>query len=72
MYFRLVTQYCSLLIYSYTAQLNTIPIVVTLVTKNEATEQLRVEVQQQLAALSVQINVNISLDEVDRFGMSYH
>ena len=59
-----------LLIYSYTAQLNTIPIVVTLVTKNEATEQLRVGVQQQLAALSVQINVNISLHEVDRFGMS--
>ena len=58
------------LIYSYTAQLNTIPIVVTLVTKNEATEQLRVGVQQQLAALSVQMNVNISLDEVDRFGMS--
>ena len=60
----------SLLIYSYTSQLNTIPIVVTLVTKNEATEQLRVRVQQQLAALSGQITVNISFDKVVRFGMS--
>ena len=55
--------------YSYTEQLNTIPIVVTLVAKNEATEQLRVGVQHQLAALSIQINVNISLDKVNRFGM---
>ena len=56
--------------YSYTAQLNTIPIVVTLVTKNEATEQLRVGVEHQFAALSIQINVNISIDKVVRFGMS--
>ena len=58
------------LIYSYTAQLNTIPIVVTLVTKNEGTEQLRDRVQKQLATLSVQINVNFSFEKVERFGMS--
>ena len=57
-------------LYSYTEQLNTIPIVITLVTKDGATEQLRVRVQQQLAALSEQININISLIEVNRFGMS--
>ena len=56
--------------YSYTVQLNTISIVVTLVTKNEASEQLRVGVQHQLTALSIQINVNISIDKVVRFGMS--
>ena len=56
--------------YSYTDQLNTIPIVITLVTKDEATEQLRVRVQQQLATLSKQININILLVEVNRFGMS--
>ena len=58
------------ILYSYTDQLNTIPIVITLVTKDEATEQLRVRVQQQLATLSKQININISLVEVNRFGMS--
>ena len=57
-------------LYSYTKQLNTIPIVITLVTKDKATEQLRVRVEQQLAALSEQININITLVEVDRFGMS--
>ena len=56
--------------YSYTDQLNTIPIVITLVIKDETTEQLRVRVQQQLATLSKQININISLVEVNRFGMS--
>ena len=58
------------ILYSYTDQLNTIPIVITLVTKDEATEQLRVRVQQQLATLSNQININILLVEVNRFGMS--
>ena len=58
------------ILYSYTDQLNTIPIVITLVSKDEATEQLRVRVQQQLATLSEQININISLVEVNRFGMS--
>ena len=55
---------------SNTGQLNTIPIVITLVTKDKATEQLRIRVQQQLATLSEEININISLVEVDRFGMS--
>ena len=57
-------------LYSYIAQLNTIPIVITLVTKDGATEQLRVSVKQQLATLSEEININISLVEVNRFGMS--
>ena len=57
-------------LYSYTEQLNTIPIVITLVTKDRATEQLRVSVQQQLATLSEELNINITLVEVNRFGMS--
>ena len=63
-------QQLSFTLYSYTEQLNTIPIVITLVTKDKANEQLRFRVQQQLAALSEQININITLVEVDRFGIS--
>ena len=58
------------ILYSYTDQLNTIPIVTTLVTKDEGTEQLRDRVQQQLTTLSQELNINISLVEVNRFGMS--
>ena len=65
-------QYLSFNLCSYTEQLNIIPIVITLVTKDRATEQLRRKVQQQLAGLSEQININISLVEVDRFGMSIY
>ena len=63
-------QWLSLNLCSYIEQPNIIPIVITLVTKDRATEQLRLKVQQQLAGLSEQIHINITLVEVDRFGMS--
>ena len=54
----------------YNYNINTIYNLTQIYSTHKTTEQLRVGVQQQLTALSVQINVNISLDEVDRFGMS--
>ena len=39
-----------------------------MMTKDEASEQLRIGVQQQMSELSEQLQVNISIVEVDRFG----
>ena len=61
----------SSLIYSYTAQLYTIPIVITLVTKNGTSEQLKNRVQQQMAGLNEYLRINITVVDVDRFGMAY-
>ena len=58
-------------IFSYTAQVHTIPIVITLVTKSGASEQLKIGVQHQMAMLGRQLSVNISIAEVDRFGKTY-
>ena len=58
------------LIFSYAEHFNAFPIIVTLVTKNETTDKLRLGVQQQMAALSIQLNLNVLLDKVVRFGMS--
>ena len=54
--------------FSYTAQVHTIPIVITLVTKSGASEELKDGVQLQMAMLDRQLSVNISVAEVDRFG----
>ena len=56
------------LLCSYTEQLYTIPIIITMMTKDGASEQLRIEVQQEMNKLSEQLEVNISIVEVDRFG----
>ena len=61
----------SYLIYSYTAQLYTVPIVITFVTNNRDSEQLRDRVQHQMAALNEYFKINISVIEMDRFGMAY-
>ena len=53
---------------SYTTKLYTIPIVITLLTKNGATEQLKRGVQHHMIKLGEQLHVNISIVEVDRFG----
>ena len=53
-------------LYSHT---HTVPIVITLITKNGASEQLKNRVQQQMASLSEQFGINISAIEVDRFGI---
>ena len=53
---------------SYTEQLYTIPIIITMMTKDGASEQLRIEVQQEMDELIEQLDVNISIVEVDRFG----
>ena len=57
--------------FSYTAQVHTIPIVITLVTKSGASEELKDGVQHQMAMLGRQLSVNISVAEVDRFGKTY-
>ena len=41
-----------------------------MMTKDEASEQLRIEVQQEMDELIEQLDVNISIVEVDRFGKS--
>ena len=39
-----------------------------MMTTDGASEQLRIEVQQEMNKLSEQLEVNISIVEVDRFG----
>ena len=39
-----------------------------MMTKDGASEQLRIQVQQEMNKLSEQLKVNISIVEVDRFG----
>ena len=55
-------------IFSYTTQLHTISIVITLVTKAGASEDFRDRVQHQMAMLGRQLHVNISVANVERFG----
>ena len=57
--------------FSYTAQVHTIPIVITLVRKGGASEELKDGIQHQMAMLGRQLSVNISVAEVDRFGKTY-
>ena len=53
---------------SYTTRLYTIPIIITLLTKNGATEQLKKHVQHHMIKFGEQLGVNILIVEVDRFG----
>ena len=53
---------------SFTEELYTIPIVITMMTKFGASEQLRIGVQQEMDELIEQLGDNISIVEVDRFG----
>ena len=56
------------MVFSYTARLYTIPIVITILTKNGATNQLKKGLQQHMYKLGEQFGVNISIVEVNRFG----
>ena len=56
------------LIFSYTTQVYTIPIVITLVTKAKTSEDLRDRIQHQMATLDRQLSFNISVAAVERFG----
>ena len=56
------------LIFSYTTQVYTIPIVITLVTKAKMSEDLKDRIQHQMATLDRQLSFNISVAAVERFG----
>ena len=45
-----------------------IPIIITLVTKGGGSEELLADVDQEMQSLGIQLSVNITINEVDRFG----
>ena len=47
--------------FSYTTQVHTISIVITLITKTGASEELKNRVQNQMAMLGRQLGINISV-----------
>ena len=54
--------------FSYATQVHTISIVITLITKTGASEELKNRVQNQMAMLGRKLGINISVAKVDRFG----
>ena len=48
--------------------LEKIPIVITLITEEEGSEELLEYVEDEMQRLETQLNFNISIDDVDRFG----
>ena len=45
-----------------------IPIVITLITNEGGSEELLEDVQEEMETLGMQLNINIIINEVDRFG----
>ena len=45
-----------------------IPIIITLVTKGGGSEELLADVEQEMQSLGIQLSVDITISEVDRFG----
>ena len=45
-----------------------IPIVITLVTNEGGSEELLEDVEEEMETLGIQLNINITINEVDRFG----
>ena len=45
-----------------------IPIIITLVTKEGGSEELLEDVNEEMETLGMQLNVNITINVVDRFG----
>ena len=45
-----------------------IPIVITLITEEEGSEELLAFVEDEMQRLETQLNVNITIKDVDRFG----
>ena len=56
-------------IYSFSPRLQMIPIVITLVTNEGGSEELLEEVEEEMRRLGMQLNIDITINEVDRFGM---
>ena len=54
--------------FSLENSLEIIPIVITLITEEEGSEELLEYVEDEMQRLETQLNFNISIDNVDRFG----
>ena len=54
--------------FSLEKSLEMIPIVITLITEEEGSEKLLEYVEDEMQRLETQLNFNISIDDVDRFG----
>ena len=54
--------------FSLENSLEMIPIVITLITEDEGSEELLKYVEDEMQRLETQLNFNISVDDVDRFG----
>ena len=54
--------------FSLENSLEMIPIVITLITEEEGSEELLEYVEDEMQRLETQLNFNISIDNVDRFG----
>ena len=54
--------------FSLENSLEMIPIVITLITEEEGSEKLLEYVEDEMQKLETQLNFNISIDDVDRFG----
>ena len=46
-----------------------IPIVITLVTNKGGSEELLEDIEQEMGRLGMQLNISVTINEVDRFGM---
>ena len=54
--------------FSLENSLEMIPIAITLITEEEGSEKLLQFVEDEMQRLEIQLNFNISIDDVDRFG----
>ena len=62
------TQLISFHFCSFSSPPQVIPIIITLVTEEGGSDELLRNVEEEIQTLGMQLNINITIDGVDRFG----